>query len=294
MKITVYTPTYNRKNTLERVYNSLKRQTIKKFIWLIIDDGSTDGTEEIVKKWIAEEKNFQIQYRYKENGGVHTARDLAYALCRTELIFSVDSDDWLMDDAIERILNYWELNNDGSYAGIFARDIFEDGKDICPNFPKVFSATYQEFTYKYKCFSEKTTILKKDIINKIKKTPVFKDEKLVGEGYKWIQLPNDKKFLLLQEPIGYKEFQKDGYTADSKNVIFKNPKGFRENYKQHIISAIYLKPKIKGILGYIVCSIILKDKKMIKNSPNKSLVILFLPLGFFVYLYLKKRRKDRN
>ena len=201
MKLTIYTPTYNRRDLLKRVYQSLQSQTNKSFIWLIIDDGSNDGTEKLVKEWIDTEKMFLIKYIKKKNEGVHSARDVAYDACETELIFSVDSDDWLIDNAVEKIMKHWENIENTNYAGIFARSIFIDEDDSFNKFPKIFSATYQEFTYKYKYKRDKETILRADIIKKIPKSPIYNNEKLVGESYKWIQLPNDKPFLVIQEPV---------------------------------------------------------------------------------------------
>ncbi len=291
MKLTIYTPTYNRRDLLKRVYQSLQSQTNKSFIWLIIDDGSNDGTEKLVKEWIDTEKMFLIKYIKKKNEGVHSARDVAYDACETELIFSVDSDDWLIDNAVEKIMKHWENIENTNYAGIFARSIFIDEDDSFNKFPKIFSATYQEFTYKYKYKRDKETILRADIIKKIPKSPIYNNEKLVGESYKWIQLPNDKPFLVIQEPVTYTERQNEGYTKNAYNVVFKNPNGFRANYKQHIISSIFIEPKIKGYLGYIYCSLILKDKNFINNSPSPLITLLLFPLGVLSYFYIILRSK---
>ena len=115
--ITVFTTTYNRAQLLERVYKSLCRQTIHDFEWLIVDDGSTDGTEEIVKQWKNESK-LTIRYIYKENGGVHTARNVAYREIKTELCFQVDSDDWLLNNAVETALLVWKTQGGYSFSGI--------------------------------------------------------------------------------------------------------------------------------------------------------------------------------
>ena len=107
--LTVFTPAYNRAYSLPRTYSSLKAQTCKDFIWLIIDDGSTDNTHELVECWMKEDNGFLIQYIYKENGGMHTAHNTAYANIHTELNVCVDSDDAMPDDAVEKILNKWEM-----------------------------------------------------------------------------------------------------------------------------------------------------------------------------------------
>lgn len=107
IQITVFTPAYNRAHTLPRTYESLKKQGNKNFIWLIVDDGSTDNTKELVDKWISEEKGFTIQYIYKENGGMHTAHNIAYQNITTELNVCIDSDDCLAENAIDKILTFY-------------------------------------------------------------------------------------------------------------------------------------------------------------------------------------------
>ena len=100
--LTVFTPAYNRAHTLPRTYESLCRQDCKDFIWLIIDDGSTDNTSELVKEWMSKDNGFEIRYIYKENGGMHTAHNVAYEHIDTELNTCIDSDDKLAEGAAER------------------------------------------------------------------------------------------------------------------------------------------------------------------------------------------------
>ena len=93
IKLTVFTPAYNRAHTLPRTYESLVKQDCKNFIWLIVDDGSTDQTEALVRKWQTENSGFEIRYIYKPNGGMHTAHNTAYENIDTELNICIDSDD---------------------------------------------------------------------------------------------------------------------------------------------------------------------------------------------------------
>ena len=93
-KITVFTPAYNRAHTLEKLYRSLQRQTFQNFEWLIVDDGSSDGTGELVNKWQAEENSFPIHYAWQENGGKCRAINHGLKLAAGELFFTVDSDDY--------------------------------------------------------------------------------------------------------------------------------------------------------------------------------------------------------
>lgn len=105
-KITVFTPTYNRADLLTRCYQSMCNQTSKDFLWMVIDDGSTDHTRDLVQEWMATNQEIEIEYYYKENGGLHTAYNEAIAHLQTPLSVCIDSDDWMPDDAIEKFLGY--------------------------------------------------------------------------------------------------------------------------------------------------------------------------------------------
>lgn len=289
--LTIYTATYNRGKLLNRVYDSLVNQSSKDFIWMIIDDGSTDNTKKMIEKFKNNKNDFEIIYFYKENGGVHTARDYAYDHCNTELIMSVDSDDVLMPKAVEKILKLWKQQGGNNYAGIFALHKSLNGPKSDTTFPMVKKATFQELAYKYKFKGDKTTIIRTSIIKKIPHSPVFKNEKLVSESYKWIQLPEDKPFLLMNEPIKIIEYRDDGYTSSASNNVYINLEGYRALYLQLIISARYMKPKFKGYIGYISCSLLLKDLKFLRKTPKPIMTFVFLPIGIIRYIQLLHRRK---
>ena len=105
--LTVFTPAYNRAHTLTRTYESMCAQTCKDFIWLVVDDGSTDNTAGLVKQWQQADNGFEIVYVYKENGGMHTAHNTAYENIHTELNVCIDSDDNMTPDAVATILAKW-------------------------------------------------------------------------------------------------------------------------------------------------------------------------------------------
>ncbi len=105
--LTVFTATYNRADLLKNVYKSLKKQTFKDFEWLIVDDGSTDGSDKVIEQ-LRQNADFQIRYYWKENGGNHTARNYSYPLIRTRYVVSMDSDDEFADNALQRIHDIWE------------------------------------------------------------------------------------------------------------------------------------------------------------------------------------------
>ncbi len=79
MRFTVFTPTFDRAHTLDRVYRSLCVQTFKEFEWVIVDDGSTDGTDDLVAGWQTENR-FPISYEKQPNQGKHIAVNLGAIL----------------------------------------------------------------------------------------------------------------------------------------------------------------------------------------------------------------------
>ena len=132
--LTVFTPAYNRAHTIGRTYASMCRQTCKDFEWLIIDDGSSDNTRELVEGWIAEGK-VPIRYIYQQNQGMHGAHNTAYRNIDTPLNTCIDSDDYMPYDAVEKILKCWQEKGSDKVAGLVGLDVTEDGQVIGTGFP---------------------------------------------------------------------------------------------------------------------------------------------------------------
>ena len=131
--LTIFTPAYNRAHTIGRTYQSLCHQTCKDFEWLVVDDGSTDGTQQLVEGWMAENK-IPIRYIYQENQGMHGAHNTAYRNIDTPLNTCIDSDDYMPDDAVEKILACWKDHGSDQFAGIIGLDVTEDGQVIGTRF----------------------------------------------------------------------------------------------------------------------------------------------------------------
>ena len=134
--LTVFTPTYNRAHTLPRTYDSLKKQDCFCFEWLIIDDGSNDGTDKLVEEWMKENNPFKIRYIYKKNGGMHTAYNTAYDNIDTELNVCIDSDDCLAPGAARKIAEAWKIMKEYGYAGLIGLDADMKGNIIGTGFLK--------------------------------------------------------------------------------------------------------------------------------------------------------------
>ncbi len=131
--LTVFTPAYNRAHTIGRTYDSLLRQTCKDFEWLVIDDGSSDNTKELVEGWIKDNR-IPIRYIYQENQGMHGAHNTAYKNINTELNTCIDSDDFMPDDAVELIISFWSQFGSEEVAGMVGLDQYSNGEIIGDKF----------------------------------------------------------------------------------------------------------------------------------------------------------------
>lgn len=289
--LTVFTPAYNRAYTLHKCYESLKRQTNKNFKWLIVDDGSTDNTKELVMKW-KEEVDFEIVYIYKKNGGMHTAHNTAYENIDTELNVCIDSDDYLTDDAVEIITSEWRKVRNENLAGLGALNVFEDGKVIGTKFPdNIKSAKYFDIYNKHGVKGDKKFIYRTELTREFP-YPEFEGEKYVGLDYKYKKLDEKYEMALVNKVVCVVEYMEDGSSKNMLRQYRNNPKGwcfFRlENLK---IPNISIKYKFKESVHYISSSLILKDNKFLRKMPYKTIAILAIPFGFFLKTYIIKNTK---
>lgn len=188
-RITVFTPTFNRKNKLKIAFASLLKQTTHDFVWLIIDDGSTDGTDQLIAKF-QEEADFQIIYKWKENGGRHTAVNYSYDFLQTEYVVTLDSDDELLPDAIEKMLKTWDSipqNQYNRFWCISGREQYADtGEMVGKPYPQNINDLQGREQRKLilKCPGEKHCCRKVEI-HKQYKFPVYPDTKFVTENIVW-------------------------------------------------------------------------------------------------------------
>lgn len=292
IKLTVFTPSYNRAYTLHKCYESLKEQTCKDFKWLIIDDGSNDNTKELVYKWI-NEKEIDIRYYYQKNQGMHGAHNTAYELIDTELNVCIDSDDYMPKDAVENILNFWRKNNKNDIAGIMALDAYKNGEIIGTKFPQeVKESSYFDIYNKYGVKGDKKLVYRTEIIKK-NPYPIFEGEKYVGLAYKYAKLDEKYKLLLMNEVVCIVEYMRDGSSLNMLMQYKKNPKGFAfirvEDMKN---SKANLNFKFKSAIHYVSSSIISKDKKFLRESPCKIITLLAIPFGVILSIYINIKTLD--
>ena len=291
--LTVITTTYNRDYCLHQVYESLLRQTSDDFLWLIIDDGSTDHTKELVYGWI-EEGKIEIKYVYKPNGGMHTVRNRAYELCDTELNVIIDSDDWMTDDAVEQIVRFWKERGKSCYAGIISNNISPTGKLIGSELPEgIHDCTITDLFGKYGVKGDKKLIYRSEL-SKLYPYPEFEGEKFYPASYKFRLLDRDYTMLIMERFTCVVDYNEDSMSnAASKNRQYKNCcRGFAHYRNEMIKLSSSSSFKFRNSVHYIAESLFAKDKAFIKNSNAKGWTVVALPLGFTYYLYLKYKTRN--
>ena len=291
--LTIFTPAYNRAHTINRTYQSLIRQTCKDFLWLIVDDGSTDGTKKLVEGWIRENK-IPISYIYQENQGMHGAHNTAYKNITTELNTCIDSDDWMPHDAVEKIINVWKEHRHENYAGIIGLDQTADGKLIGTNFPGNLKETTLQGFYEAGGQGDKKLVYRTDIIKQYPEYPLFKGERYVGLAYKYMLIDQDWKLITLNEPLVTVEYQLEGSSFSMYRQYWNNPKGFAFFRKTEMICTKSLKRQFIVCAHYVSSSIISKNWGFIKESPKKMMTIIATPLGLGLYLFIRRKVKKNK
>lgn len=289
--LTVFTPTYNRAYVLKQCYDSLCRQTCKDFVWLIVDDGSSDNTKEIVEKWMTKDNGFEIRYVYKKNGGMHTGHNKAYELIDTELNVCIDSDDFMPDDAVELIVNFWEENKDSGYSGILALDVYKNGQIIGKELPNKKSTTLSGY-YQNGGQGDKKLIYRTEIINKYPPYPEFEGEKFVPLDYKYLLADQDYELLIMNKPVCVVEYMEDGSSKNMLRQYYKNPRGFAFMRKVSMKYDNGFLKNFKTCIHYVSSSFISKNRKFIKESPRKGMTVLATPFGFALYLLVLYNNRE--
>ncbi|MEY2192762.1 glycosyltransferase family A protein [Neobacillus sp. BF23-41] len=284
--LTIFTPTYNRAYTLHLCYESLKRQTSKDFIWLIIDDGSTDNTRQLVEKWESENV-VPLRYYFQQNQGMHGAHNIAYELIDTELNVCIDSDDYMPDDAVEKITLYWKKFGGDNYAGMIGLDASPDGKVIGTKMPKDIKESRLSHLYaKYKVKGDKKLVYRSELTRKTPPYPIFPGEKYCPLSYKYILIDQEYPLLVLNEILCYVEYLEDGSSMNIIKQYKKNPRSFSFFRKVAMRYAPSFKERFRESIHYVSSNIMIRNTKYLKESPNKFTTLLATPLGIALYFYI--------
>lgn len=289
MFLTIFTPAYNRTHTIGRTYESLRKQTCKDFCWIVVDDGSKDNTRELVHQWMQIKDNgFEIQYIYKENGGLHTAYNTAIANMESDLAMCIDSDDFMPIDAVQKIHDKWIKEGSTCYGGIIGLDYDMQGNLIGGFLPQTKAvnpndiATGRVFVKK----GDKKYVVRTDLYKSVAPMKVFPGEKNFNPHYMHTEIARKYDFLVLNEEICTVDYQPDGMTANIFKQYYNSPNSFLEIRKQHLtLGERRIKPRIMNMI-HLVSSALLagRYRSELYISKYKGMMLLCTPPGLLLMM----------
>ena len=286
MTVTVLTPTFNRGGGLQSLWDSLQKQTVKDFEWLVVDDGSTDGTKDLITQ-LQEKSDFPIRYIYKSNGGKHTALNVGIQTICSELIFIVDSDDCVTDDAVESILKihkkYRSQNNICGYA--FLRT-FPDGKVNGKKFDvdEKIGSYIDVRVNGDDTGADKAEVFKTHCLKEFP-FPEYPNEKFLGEDLVWVRMARKYEMVHINKAIYVGNYLEDGLTNNRRKHNIASPIGCMHRAEEFMEPDLKTRYRIKGGLQYIVYGRFagVKVVDLIRKSRHKVLATVCTPGGLFLH-----------
>lgn len=289
--ITVFTPTYNRADLLKRCYESMCEQTCQDFVWLIVDDGSQDDTSQRVSEWTKKDHKFELQYVYKENGGLHTAYNTAIERIETPLCVCIDSDDFMPDDAIEKILHFWEEYGSNEYAGIVGLDYDLNGNVIGDPLPSQKSINLIDLLVgRYQIHNgDRTNVVRTELYKRYAPMKVFPGEKNFNPHYLHLQISQEYDFLVMNENLRFVEYQPTGMSHSILQQYRNSPNSFMQTRLLYLsFPKMPLRFRLRNST-HLVSSGILAGKLLeaLKLSPCKAITLLSIPCGVILAGYIK-------
>lgn len=286
--LTVFTPTFNRAHLLPRVYESLKNQTSHHFIWMIVDDGSTDGTRTLVEHW-QEENILEIIYIYKQNGGMHTGHNTAYANITTPFNVCIDSDDHMPTRAVEIILRELEeIKHQLDCSGIIGLDATADGTIIGTPIPEHLQKVKLNELYElHGVAGDKKMVYRTDLMQSVPPYPEYKGEKFVPLDYKCLLLDQQYYLKPVNEVLVIVEYQDDGSTRNMLKQYRRHPRGFAFSRISRIKYGSTFTERFKNAVHLVSSAVFSKDSSWLFKSDKPLLVLLALPFGLFLNLYIR-------
>ena len=295
--LTVFTPTYNRAGLLSRCFESMKRQTSKEFIWMIIDDGSTDNTRELVEDWMKQPLDFQILYYDKDNGGLHTAYNEAISHISTPLCVCIDSDDFMPDNAVEKILNHWQQHGSDQVAGIVGLDYDLGGNCIGDPLPEQETVNLIDLlTGKYHINNgDRTNVVRTELYKKYAPMKTFPGEKNFNPHYLHLQISQEYDFLVLNENLRYVDYQSGGMSASMWRQYRNSPKSFAETRKLYLsFPNTSLAFRFRQCIHYVSSSILAGNRHFLQESPAKGLTLPAIPFGIALAVITLSKTSKNN
>ncbi|SHK28752.1 glycosyltransferase family A protein [Epilithonimonas mollis] len=234
--LTIFTPTYNRAYILPKLYESLKNQAYKNFVWLIVDDGSSDETKTLVQRF-QRENNIEIRYIHQENKGKHFAVNQGLRNTKTDFFCVIDSDDHLAENAVEEMkeLSGKVINNPGIAGFAFIRLSEKEKIDHRSFGQKEWLSGDSDYDWKvpgemmYCC---KTKVHQQFYF------PEFGGEKFCPESLVYRRIERKYKILVTDKVLAFGDYLEDGLTSSYYQLLLKNPRSsllnIRERFRDNL------------------------------------------------------------
>lgn len=290
--ITILTPLYNRKEYIERLYFCLSAQSRKDFQWLVVDDGSTERSDGIFKEY-SSYADFQIDYKYKENGGKHTALNFSHPYIKADWVLILDSDDLLTPDAVAVCAEYIEKCSDNDEIGIIS---FQRGTDTATPLVKYEDkeviSDHIEYRINKKRDGDCCEVLKTQVLSEFA-FPVYVGEKYMNESHLWIGSADKYKTLYVPRVIYICEYVDGGLTKSGRSFWRTCPMGGMHSQIVGLnkrCSFIY-RAKRAMLLHYYGRLLNMKVKDICRDSGHPAFVRLFTIPGYFLYKNWEKKYK---
>ena len=292
-KITVFTPTYNRAYIIDNLYQSLLSQTDMNFEWLVIDDGSSDGTKEYFEKILLKGNPFKITYKYTDNGGKQRAINTAVKYIATEYTFIVDSDDKLTPDAIEYINRWISSSGLEHLAGVSGVKGDMAGNPLGGS-PKI-DGDYIECTNleraKYNLKVDMAEIYKTSMLKHFS-FDVWPGEKFVPEALVWDKIALAGYSLRWYKKVIYLcDYREDGLTKNSWKLLKNNPMGYAFLFDHNCSIAKTIRKKNKWAIQMMSSLFLANNWKYVMKMNNRIRGIILTPIGFLLSIRRKSQFK---
>lgn len=288
--VSILTPTYNRAHLLTRLFESLNNQNNFNFEWVIVDDGSTDNTKDIVDTFKTEK--FNLKYIYKENGGKHTALNIGINSCKGLLTFIVDSDDWLKANAIDSIITiYNKYKRNDKLAGFSFLREYPDGKlNVKSNHEKEYIGSYNQVRIYEQNIGDMAEVYYTNILKQYP-FPEIKGEKFLGEDVVWIEIGKKYDLVFLDYAIYVSDYLSDGLTKNRRKNNIKSCNGCYLTGKSMLSIKLPFKLKVKfNVYLYVYGKFSNKKYKDIRKDTNNKFLLSILHFSSFI-LYKQWKKK---
>jgi len=300
MKLTIFTATYNRAHLIGRIYESLLRQSVFDFEWLVIDDGSTDNTRELFDDILKKDNPFPIRYYRQENKGLIRTLNRGIELAEGEYLSKIDSDDYVVDNFAELVLTWLNdiQGNEQVYA-VGGLRVTPDMKPIKGVMPSIHEGQYVDASdierAKYNLDADMTEAWRVSVLRKYK-FPVWEGEKFAPEQIVFHQIALDGYAIRWRPvPLVICEYQEGGLTLGASKLEKENPMGYAMMYNQQLKRPDFsFMQKLKCGMNFVALCIVGNSPSYIAKANSKGVVALALLPGMLLSIRRKRQYSKRS